>query len=128
MRTTMVFGSSSFSLRSWRPAMAACASAGLSMLTNAARVLYDPFKTVKPVLDTYAQTVTLMGPAGAGQLTKAANQIAIAGLVQALSEALNFAMRAGLDGRQVVDVISRGAAGSSSSKAASSSDEKGACL
>ena len=72
----------------------------------------DTFKTVKPVLDTYAQAVTLMGPAGAGQLTKAANQIAIAGLVQALSEALNFAMRAGLDGRQVVDVISKGAAGS----------------
>ena len=72
----------------------------------------DTFKTAKPVLETYGQAITLMGPAGAGQLTKAANQVAIAGLVQALSEALNFAMRAGLDGRQVVDVISKGAAGS----------------
>ncbi len=72
----------------------------------------DTFKTAKPARDTCAQAVTLMGPAGTGQLTKAANQIAIAGLVQALSEALNFAMRAGLDGRQVIDVISKGAAGS----------------
>jgi len=72
----------------------------------------DTFVAAKPVLETYAQAVTLMGPAGAGQLTKAANQIAIAGLVQALSEALNFAVRAGLDGKQVVDVISKGAAGS----------------
>ena len=51
-------------------------------------------------------------PAGAGQLTKMVNQICIAGLVQGLSEALNFAMKAGLDGEQVVDAISGGAAGS----------------
>ncbi len=70
------------------------------------------FKRAYNAMDVYARAVTLMGPAGSGQLTKAANQIAIAGLVQALSEALNFAVRAGLDGKQVVDVISKGAAGS----------------
>ncbi len=70
------------------------------------------FNRAQKVMDVYARAVTLLGPAGSGQLTKAANQIAIAGLVQGLSEALNFAMRAGLDGKQVVDVISKGAAGS----------------
>ena len=54
----------------------------------------------------------LMGSVGAGQLTKMVNQICIAGLVQGLSEGLNFAQRAGLDGHKVVDVISKGAAGS----------------
>ena len=63
-------------------------------------------------MDLYARAVTLMGPTGSGQLTKAANQIAIAGLVQGLSEALNFASRADLNVKQVVDVISKGAAGS----------------
>jgi len=52
----------------------------------------------------------LMGPAGSGQLTKMANQICIAGVVQGLSEAMNLALSAGLDGAQVVDVISKGAA------------------
>ena len=70
------------------------------------------FSKAEPIMNIYARAVTLMGPAGSGQLTKAANQIAIAGLVQGLSEALNFASRAGLDGKQVVDVISKGAAGS----------------
>ncbi len=70
------------------------------------------FNRAQKVMDVYARAVTLLGPAGSGQLTKAANQIAIAGLVQGLSEALNFAVRAGLDGKQVVDVISKGAAGS----------------
>ena len=51
-----------------------------------------------------------MGPAGSGQLTKMVNQICIAGLVQALSEGLNFAQKAGLDGDRVLDVISKGAA------------------
>jgi 3-hydroxyisobutyrate dehydrogenase len=51
-----------------------------------------------------------MGPAGSGQLTKMVNQICIAGLVQGLSEGLNFAVRAGLDPKQVVEVISKGAA------------------
>lgn len=70
----------------------------------------DHFARARPVIDTYARAVTLMGPAGSGQLTKMVNQIAIAGLVQGLSEALAFAGRAGLDAHKVVDVISKGAA------------------
>lgn len=68
------------------------------------------FDKVSPVMDCYARAVTLLGPAGSGQLTKMANQICIAGLVQGLAEGLNFAVCAGLDGKQVVDVISKGAA------------------
>lgn len=63
-----------------------------------------------PVLDVYAKAHRLMGGAGAGQRTKMVNQIAIAGLVQGLSEALNFARCAGLDEMAVIDVISKGAA------------------
>ena len=70
------------------------------------------FAGAEPLMQVYARAVTLLGPLGSGQLTKMANQIAIAGTLQGLSEALNFAMRAGLDGKQVVDVISKGAAGS----------------
>ncbi len=70
----------------------------------------DYFDRVKPAMECYGKAVTLMGPSGAGQLTKMVNQICIAGLVQALSEAMNFARRAGLDGEQVLDVISKGAA------------------
>lgn len=70
------------------------------------------FARCEPVMKAYGRAVTLMGPAGAGQLTKMANQICIAGTVQGLSEALAFAMKAGLDGKRVVDVISKGAAGS----------------
>ena len=69
-----------------------------------------PFETAKPVIDVFAKACTLMGPAGSGQLTKMVNQICIAGLVQALSEGLNFAQKAGLDGDRVLDVISKGAA------------------
>ena len=61
-------------------------------------------------MQSYAKAVTLMGPAGHGQLCKMVNQICIAGLVQGLSEGLNFAERAGLDAHQVVEVISKGAA------------------
>ncbi len=68
------------------------------------------FERARPAIECYAQRVELIGAAGAGQLTKMVNQIAIAGLVQGLSEALNFAMRAGLDSEAVVDVISKGAA------------------
>lgn len=68
------------------------------------------FDTAKPAMDCYGRAVTLLGEAGSGQLTKMVNQICIAGLVQALSEGLNFAKRAGLDTDQVVDVISKGAA------------------
>ena len=61
-------------------------------------------------MDSYARAVTLLGPAGAGQLTKMVNQICIAGLVQALSEGIAFAEKAGLDADLVLDVISKGAA------------------
>jgi 3-hydroxyisobutyrate dehydrogenase-like beta-hydroxyacid dehydrogenase len=61
-------------------------------------------------MECYGKAVTLMGPSGSGQLTKMVNQICIAGLVQALAEGLNFAVRAGLDAEQVLDVISGGAA------------------
>ncbi len=70
----------------------------------------EGFARAEPVISTYAKAVTLMGPAGSGQLTKMVNQICIAGLVQGLSEGLNFAVEAGLDGPKVVDVISKGAA------------------
>ena len=68
------------------------------------------FDVIKPVADSYGKAVTLMGPVGAGQLTKAVNQICIAGLVQGLSEGLAFVDKAGLDANKVVDVISKGAA------------------
>ncbi len=70
------------------------------------------FAKAKPILDIYAKSCVLIGPAGAGQLTKMVNQIAIAGLLQGLSEALNFGKKAGLDIERVVSVISKGAAGS----------------
>ena len=70
------------------------------------------FDKAKPVIDAYARMVGLMGPAGAGQLTKMINQICIAGLVQGLAEAIHFGKRAGLDIGKVVEVISKGAAGS----------------
>ena len=68
------------------------------------------FDRVQGVIDAFARAVTLMGPAGSGQLTKMVNQICIAGLVQALSEGVNFAMKVGLDADRVLDVISKGAA------------------
>jgi 3-hydroxyisobutyrate dehydrogenase-like beta-hydroxyacid dehydrogenase len=72
----------------------------------------DPavFEKAKPVIDCYAKMVGLMGPAGSGQLTKAVNQICIAGLVQGLSEGIHFASKAGLDVEKVIGVISKGAA------------------
>ena len=70
----------------------------------------DAYARVESVLQIYARAVTLMGGPGAGQLTKMVNQICIAGLVQALSEGINFAQKAGLDAERVLDVISKGAA------------------
>ena len=70
----------------------------------------EAFERVEPVVACFARAVTLMGPAGAGQLTKMVNQICVAGLVQGLAESLNFATRVGLDAKLVVDVISKGAA------------------
>ncbi len=70
----------------------------------------EPFARAQPLLAHYGRAVTLMGPCGSGQLTKMVNQICIAGLVQALSEGIHFAARAGLDVERVLDVISKGAA------------------
>ena len=70
------------------------------------------FDKAEPILEIYSKICKRIGENGAGQQTKMCNQIAIAGLVQGLSEALHFAEKAGLDGRDVVEVISQGAAGS----------------
>lgn len=70
------------------------------------------FDAAEPVMQAYSRICKRIGDSGAGQLTKMCNQIAIAGLVQGLSEALHMADKAGLDGRAVVEVISQGAAGS----------------
>jgi len=72
----------------------------------------ETYRRVVPLLDHYAKKHRLLGPAGHGQLAKMVNQICIAGLVQGLSEGLEFAERVGLDVPQVIDVISQGAAGS----------------
>ena len=68
------------------------------------------FGKAAPVIDAFARSCLLMGPVGSGQLAKMVNQICIAGLVQGLSEAMNFGQRAGLDMEKVVAVISKGAA------------------
>ncbi|MEZ5878994.1 MAG: NAD(P)-dependent oxidoreductase [Tepidamorphaceae bacterium] len=70
----------------------------------------DVFDKAQPVIDCFARSVRLIGPSGAGQLTKMVNQICIAGLVQGLSEGVHFAKKAGLDVPTVFDVISKGAA------------------
>ncbi|WP_386680586.1 NAD(P)-dependent oxidoreductase [Loktanella sp. R86503] len=72
----------------------------------------DAFDGAAPVMQVYAKLCRRIGGSGSGQMTKMCNQIAIAGLVQGLSEALHFAQKAGLDGEAVVEVISQGAAGS----------------
>jgi 3-hydroxyisobutyrate dehydrogenase len=70
------------------------------------------YARVEPVIASFARMCKLMGPAGAGQLTKMVNQICIAGLVQGLAEGVHFAKRAGLDVEAMLEVISKGAAGS----------------
>lgn len=70
------------------------------------------YERAKPVIMSYARAANLIGPAGAGQLTKMVNQICIAGLVQGLAEGIHFAQKAGLDISMVIDTISKGAAGS----------------
>ncbi len=72
----------------------------------------ETFNRAKPVIEGYAKMVGLMGPAGSGQLTKMVNQICIAGLVQGLAEGIHFGKQAGLDIENVIDVLSKGAAGS----------------
>jgi 3-hydroxyisobutyrate dehydrogenase len=69
-----------------------------------------PFAAAKPVIESYARAVNLIGPAGSGQLTKMVNQICIGGLIEGLAEALHFAARAGLDVDKVIATISKGAA------------------
>ena len=68
------------------------------------------YAKAEPVIAAYAKMCKLLGPAGSGQLTKMVNQICIAGLVEALSEGIHFAKKAGLDVNAVVEVISKGAA------------------
>ncbi len=69
-----------------------------------------PYDSAEPLIDAYSKSCRLIGDSGAGQLCKMVNQICIAGLVQGLAEAMEFANKSGLDGRAVVDVISKGAA------------------
>jgi 3-hydroxyisobutyrate dehydrogenase len=72
----------------------------------------EPYARVEPAIASFARMCKLLGPSGAGQLTKMINQICIAGIVQGLAEGLHFGQRAGLDVEAVVEVISKGAAGS----------------
>ena len=81
----------------------------LSIMCGGDQAAYD---AAEPIMAAYSRVCRLIGDSGAGQKTKMCNQIAIAGLVQGLSEALHFAEKAGLDGAAVVEVISQGAAGS----------------
>jgi 3-hydroxyisobutyrate dehydrogenase len=81
----------------------------LSIMCGGDQSDYD---CAEPVMNVYAKLCRRIGDSGAGQMTKMCNQIAIAGLVQGLSEAMHFASKAGLDGAAVVEVISQGAAGS----------------
>ncbi|MDD9922865.1 MAG: NAD(P)-dependent oxidoreductase [Boseongicola sp.] len=84
-------------------------NAQLSIMCGGDQGAYD---RAEPIMNSYAKICRRIGDSGAGQMTKMCNQIAIAGLVQGLSEALHMAEKAGLDGRDVVEVISQGAAGS----------------
>jgi 3-hydroxyisobutyrate dehydrogenase len=79
----------------------------LTVMVGGEQLLFDQAASV---IDSFAKSVKLMGPSGSGQLTKMVNQICIAGLVQGLSEGINFAQKAGLDADLVLDVISKGAA------------------
>lgn len=81
----------------------------LTVMVGGEQVAFD---RARPVIDSFARMVGLMGPAGAGQLTKMINQICIAGLVQGLAEGIHFGKKAGLDIEKVIEVISKGAAGS----------------
>jgi 3-hydroxyisobutyrate dehydrogenase-like beta-hydroxyacid dehydrogenase len=70
----------------------------------------DVFERTLPVMDCYAKAITLIGPAGHGQMAKMVNQICIAGVVQGLAEGLHFAKQAELDVARVIEAISKGAA------------------
>jgi 3-hydroxyisobutyrate dehydrogenase len=81
----------------------------LTVMCGGEQADYD---RAEPVIAAFARSCRLMGASGSGQLTKMVNQICIAGLLQGLSEGLAFAQKAGLDGKAVLEVISKGAAGS----------------
>jgi len=92
-------------------------SGGQAGAENGARTVMcggdaEPYARAEPVIMAFAKSCKLMGDSGAGQITKMVNQICIAGLVQGLSEALNFGQKSGLDMEKVLEVISKGAAGS----------------
>jgi 3-hydroxyisobutyrate dehydrogenase-like beta-hydroxyacid dehydrogenase len=70
----------------------------------------DSFERARPVMESYAKAITHIGPTGSGQLAKMVNQVCIAGIVQGLSEGLDFAQRAGIDPALVIESISKGAA------------------
>ena len=82
-------------------------SGKLTVMCGGAQAIYD---RAEPLIQAYAKACRLMGPSGAGQLTKMVNQVCIAGIVQGLSEGLHFAQKAGLDPEAVIAVISKGAA------------------
>jgi 3-hydroxyisobutyrate dehydrogenase len=70
------------------------------------------YKRAEPLIECYSRMRRLLGPSGSGQLAKMVNQIAIAGLVEGLAEAIHFGLKAGLDMEATIDVVSKGAAGS----------------
>jgi len=82
-------------------------SGQLSIMVGGDQPVFD---RMSPVMDCYAKAITLIGPAGSGQLAKMVNQICIAGVVQGIAEGLHFAKRAGLDPEKVIASISKGAA------------------
>ena len=79
----------------------------LSIMVGGDESIFDKYKFI---LEPYSKFIKYMGPSGSGQLTKMVNQICIAGLLQGLSEGMNFSDRVGLDTNEVIDVISKGAA------------------
>ena len=81
----------------------------LTVMVGGDQLVYD---AARPVINVYSKFNKLLGPAGNGQLAKAANQICIAGVVEGLAEAINFAIKAGLNGEDLIETISKGAAGS----------------
>ena len=81
----------------------------LTVMIGGERSVFDEIKTI---IAAYAKNITLIGGPGKGQLSKMVNQICIAGLIQALSEAISFSEKSGLDTKNVLDAISQGAAGS----------------
>ena len=81
----------------------------LAIMCGGGQEYYD---RALPIMQAYAKAVELFGEAGAGQITKMCNQICIAGLVQGMSEAINFAEKAGLDAKQMASLVSNGAGGS----------------